>query len=126
MEENTSKVYVLTDERERILRCEGGYTMGNIEDISKWICIDEGTGDKYNLCQSNYFPTPLYEDHGIPVYKLKNGLAVERTQAEIDADIAALPVPEPQPTPEERLAELEAQNQMLTQCLMEMSQIVYA
>ena len=33
---------------------------------------------------------------------------------------------EPEPTPEERLAELEAQNQMLTQCLMEMSQIVYA
>lgn len=29
-------------------------------------------------------------------------------------------------TQEERLAELEAQNQMLTQCLMEMSQIVYA
>lgn len=106
MEENTSKVYVFTDERERILRCEGGYTMGNIEDISKWICIDEGTGDKYNLCQSNYFPTPLYEDHGIPVYKLKNGLAVERTQAEIDADIAALPVPEPQPQP--TVADLQA------------------
>ena len=35
-------------------------------------------------------------------------------------------LPEPEPTPEERLAELEAQNQMLTQCLMEMSQIVYA
>lgn len=34
--------------------------------------------------------------------------------------------PEPEPSPEERLAELEAQNQMLTQCLMEMSQIVYA
>lgn len=31
-----------------------------------------------------------------------------------------------EPTPEERLAELEAQNQMLTQCLMEMSKIVYA
>ena len=27
---------------------------------------------------------------------------------------------------ENRIAELEAQNQMLTQCLMEMSQIVYA
>ena len=26
----------------------------------------------------------------------------------------------------QRIAELEAQNQMLTQCLMEMSQIVYA
>ena len=35
-------------------------------------------------------------------------------------------MPEPEPTPEERLDELEAQNQMLTQCLMEMSQIVYA
>lgn len=41
----------------------------------------------------------------------------ERQQAEM---------PEPEPTPEERLAELETQNQMLTQCLMEMSQIVYA
>ena len=41
----------------------------------------------------------------------------ERMQAEM---------PEPEPSPEERLAELEAQNQMLTQCLMEMSQIVYA
>lgn len=35
-------------------------------------------------------------------------------------------MPEPEPSPEERMAELEAQNQMLTQCLMEMSQIVYA
>lgn len=42
---------------------------------------------------------------------------MERQQAEM---------PEPEPTPEERMAELEAQNQMLTQCLMEMSQIVYA
>lgn len=29
-------------------------------------------------------------------------------------------------TETQRIAELEAQNQMLTQCLMEMSQIVYA
>lgn len=41
----------------------------------------------------------------------------ERQQAEM---------PEQEPSPEERMAELEAQNQMLTQCLMEMSQIVYA
>lgn len=30
------------------------------------------------------------------------------------------------PTAEERISKLEAQNQMLTECLMEMSQIVYA
>lgn len=32
----------------------------------------------------------------------------------------------PEPTPEQRISELEAQNQLLTECLMEMSQIVYA
>ena len=34
--------------------------------------------------------------------------------------------PEPVPTPDDRIAELEAQNQVLIECLMEMSQIVYA
>ena len=44
--------------------------------------------------------------------------------AEIERAIAE--APELQPTPEQRISELEAQNQMLTECLMEMSQIVYA
>ena len=44
--------------------------------------------------------------------------------AEMERQRAEMPAPEP--SQEERLAELEAQNQMLTQCLMEMSQIVYA
>ena len=44
--------------------------------------------------------------------------------AEFERQQALMPAPEP--SPEERLAELEAQNQMLTECLMEMSQIVYA
>lgn len=59
--------------------------------------------------------------------KYVNGKYIELTQEEI-AELERLQaeMPEPEPTPEERLAELEAQNQMLTQCLMEMSQIVYA
>ena len=44
--------------------------------------------------------------------------------AEIERAIAE--APEPEPTPDDRIAELEAQNQVLTECLMEMSQIVYA
>ena len=98
MNENTSKVYVLPDERGFILRCEGGYTMSNIEDISQWVLIDEGTGDRYNLCQSNYFPKPLYEEHGVPRYKLVDGVAVERTAEEIAEDIAAIPAPVSEPT----------------------------
>lgn len=90
MDEMKSKVYVLCDERSRILRCEGGYTMGNIENISEWTLIDEGTGDRYNLCQSNYFDPPLYEEHGVPIWELVDGKLWLRAQQEVDADIAAL------------------------------------
>ena len=34
MEIQKSKVYVLLDERNRVLRCEGGYTMSNIDYVS--------------------------------------------------------------------------------------------
>lgn len=79
-----SKVYVQTDERNRIIRCEGGYTTPT--DLSGWVQIDEGVGDRFNLCQSNYFPSGRYTSDGIPLYKLQDGKPVERTQAELDAD----------------------------------------
>lgn len=80
----TSKVYVLTDEKSLIIRCEGGYT--NPDDIEGWTQIDEGTGDRYNLCQSLYFDGGLYTEDGIPRYKLVDGRPVERTKEEIHAD----------------------------------------
>lgn len=56
-----------------------------------------------------------------------NGVTREMTLEEItQMEQMRAEMPEIVHTPEERLAELEAQNQMLTQCLMEMSQIVYA
>ena len=116
MDEMGSKVYVKIDSRNRIIACDGGYTIGNITDFSEWLLIDEGYGDKYNLCQSSYFDKLLYEEHGIPVYKFEKGLAVERSQAEIDADIAAMPIPEPQPTVEElqsKITELETALELL-------------
>ena len=36
------------------------------------------------------------------------------------------PVPDPQPTQEERIAQLEQQNAMLTECILEMSGMLYA
>ena len=99
-----SKVYIRIDDKSRITACDGGYSTSNIKNFEDWVMIDEGYGDRYNLCQSNYFDRPLYEEHGIPVYKLENSLAVARTQAEIEADIAAMPEPEPLPT----VAELQA------------------
>lgn len=120
---DTSKVYVLPDEGGRITRIDGGITVGNILDFTGWVLIDEGTGDRYNLCQGNYLPGPMMDERGIYRYKLVDGAAVERTQEEMDADYV---VPEPKPSTDERVAQLEAQNETLLECLLEMSEIVYA
>lgn len=81
-----SKVYIKTDSENRIIRCEGGYTMGNIDNIDEWILIDEGVGDRYNLCQSNYFNPPLYTEDGIARWKYVDGQTMLRSAAAIEAD----------------------------------------
>lgn len=84
MDEITSKVYIQTDATGRILRCEGGYTTP--ADLTGWVQIDEGTGDRYNLCQSHYFEGGLYTSDGIPRYNLQDGQPVERSEEEIEVD----------------------------------------
>lgn len=86
METMKSKVYVLLDKDNRIIRCEGGYTIQNIKNIDEWVLIDEGSGDRYNHCQSRYFPGGLYDNRGVCRYKY-NGEPLERTQEEMDADV---------------------------------------
>lgn len=98
-----SKVYVKIDEQDRIIRCEGGYTTPS--DLSEWIQIDEGTGDKFNLCQSHYFEGGLFNDKGIPLYKLEEGKPVKRTAEEIETDESQIPAPSP--STDERMGALE-------------------
>lgn len=107
MEETQSKVYIQADDAGRIVRCEGGYTTP--ADLTGWIEIDEGTGDKYNLCQSHYFDGGLYTMDGIPRYKWDGSAAVLRTEEELEADRAAIPEPKPSKTVEDRLTALEAE-----------------
>ena len=102
-----SKVYIQTDDQGRILRCDGGYTTPS--DLTGWTEIDEGTGDRYNLCQSHYFPGGLYTMDGIPRYRWDGSAAVERTEEELEADRAARPAPPP--TTEEVLLELAADHE---------------
>lgn len=94
----SSKVYVLTDERGVITRCEGGYTTP--EDLTGWTEIDHGFGDKYNLCQSHYFPGGIFGPYNTYRYKLVDGAPVERTDDEQKADYVE---PEYIPTEEEKL-----------------------
>lgn len=86
-----SKVYALADEQGSVTRIEGGYTMGNIADLSEWVYLDEGYGDRYNLCQSHYAEGGLYTMDGIPRYKLVDGVLTLRTEDELAADRAAQP-----------------------------------
>ncbi len=93
--EEKSKVYVLVDEQDRILRCEGGHTMRNIENVEQWVLVDEGEGGKYDRCQAAYFAGGLYTEDGIPKYKLLDGKPAERSAEEMEADRAATPAPAP-------------------------------
>lgn len=100
-----SSVYIMVDDDNRIIRCDGGYTTPT--DLAGWVKIDEGTGDKYNLCQNHYFDR-LYTKDMIPRYKLVDGSPVERTEDEIEADRATIPEqPEPELTVEERVTNIE-------------------
>ncbi|OUP06240.1 hypothetical protein [Anaeromassilibacillus sp. An200] len=136
MEENKSSVYVYTDNQKRILRCEGGYTLGNIKNFTGWTLIDKGNGDRYNLCQSHYFVDGLYTEDGILRYKLVENAAQARTEEEIQADRDAMPKPVIPPTNSELEAEnkiLKAQLQAATDrqdfledCIAEMAMQVYA
>lgn len=78
------KVYVKIDENSNITRCEGGYTTP--DDLTDWVEIDEGTGDRFNLCQSHYFEGGLYTMDGIPRYRWDSTQAVKRTEEEIETD----------------------------------------
>ena len=110
-----SKVYAKVDAQGRVTAIDGGYTACNIGDMTGWVQVDEGEGDRYNLCQGNYLPLPLMTDEGVHRYKLQGGAVVERTQAELDADAAALPAPAL--TDAERIAALEEANASLEQQL---------
>lgn len=79
-----SKVYVKVNERGHIIQCEGGITTP--DEQAEWVQIDEGRGDKYDLCQSHYFDGGLYTDDGIPRYKLVNGAPVLRSEDDLAAD----------------------------------------
>lgn len=105
--EMKSKAYIQTDAEGRILRCEGDYTTPT--DLTGWTYIDEGDGDRYNLCQSHYFDSGLYTMDGIPRYRWDGTQAVERTDEELEADRAAILESKPSKTVEDRLTALEAE-----------------
>lgn len=78
-----------------------------LPDTEGWTEIDRGDGDKYHHAQGNYFPQPIYTESGVYRYKLADSKVLECTGKEIAQQEAALPQPEPTPTLETRVEELE-------------------
>ena len=97
-----SKVYIRVDENGYITAVEGGYTTP--KDLTGWVPVDEGEGDRYNLCQSHYFPGPLTTDGGAYRYRLAEGQPVECTAEEIGEQERAM-----EPALPSQLDRLEAQ-----------------
>ena len=74
MIEEKIKVYVKVNENKEIIEVGSGIF---IKDLTDWIKIDEGYGDKYAHAQSQYFSKPIFNDVGKPTYKLENKKIVE-------------------------------------------------
>lgn len=110
-----SRVYILLDEKERIVRVEGEYSLPS--DLTGWVQIDEGYGDRFSLAQSHYLDDGLYTMQGIPRYKYDGGACVLRSEAELAADRDALP--KPQPSQLDRIEAQATYTAMMTDTMME-------
>ena len=72
------------------------FTIGSNNTV--YPCADDVGQELENGQHRGVIGGSAYEEHGIPRWKCENGTVVERTQQEIDADVADLPVPEPTET----------------------------
>ena len=110
-----SRVYILLDEKERIVRIEGEYSLP--ADLTGWVQIDEGYGDRFSLAQSHYLDGGLYTTQGIPRYKYEGGACVLRSDEELAADRDALP--KSQPSQLDRVEAQATYTAMMTDTMME-------
>lgn len=113
METQPYIVYVKTD-------ASGYITAVNssafLPDTAGWTEIDRGYGDKYHHAQGNYFPQPTRTMGGAYRYKLVDGYPVECTAEEIAEQESALN-PDPTPTLESRVHDLETDSTEMREAL---------
>ncbi len=80
-----------------------------LTDITGWVEIDRGTGDRFYNAQGNYFPESIITDGGAYRYRLVDGKVAKCTPEEIAAqEEANKPTPAPSGTLEERVTAVES------------------
>ena len=69
MIEQPIKVYIKVNDKNEITEVASSIF---IKDLTGWIEIDSGFGDKYAHAQSQYFDKPLINENGVYNYKYIN------------------------------------------------------
>lgn len=92
--EEYNKHYIAVDAQGRITDGWSAAIFPN-RDTTNAVCINEQAGYQFRLFPGGQENPSLFEwEHMVPLYKWDGQHVVERTQDEIEADIAALPKPE--------------------------------
>ena len=110
------KVYVKINATNYITDVNSSEFLTNLTD---WIAIDEGSGDKYHHAQGNYFPKPIITDGGAYRYKLVDGMPMECSAEEIAAQEEALK-PADEPTQADRIEAQVMYTALMTDTLLDM------
>ena len=123
--EDLIKVYIIADDNNNIIDINSSIF---IKDLTGWIEIDSGAGDKYANAQNYYFDKSLMTETGIYRYQYLYKMIVEKTDEEIAAEEAKLPQPGMSDVEllKAQVQALSTENEFLSDCLIEMAQIVYA
>ena len=99
--EDLIKVYIKADDNNNIIDINSSIF---ITDLTDWIEVDSGAGDKYAHAQGHYFNKPLINENGVYNYKYIDGVIIEKTPEEIAAETHELLEPI---TIEDRLTAVE-------------------
>lgn len=110
------KVYVKINAKNYITAVNSSEFLTNLTD---WIAIDEGSGDKYHHAQGNYFEKPITTMNGAYRYKLVDGMPMECSAEEIAAQEEALK-PTDKPTQADRIEAQAMYTALMTDTLLDM------
>lgn len=96
---NKIKVYIKLNEDNFVTQINSSIFL---KDISGWVEIDEGYGDKFSHAQNKYLPKGLIDEKGRFNYKYDENALIE-----LDEELKDVLFPEPIPEPTE-LEKLDA------------------
>lgn len=116
MEEQYNNHYVTVDDQGRIV---DGWSDGPLpdKDTAAAVCLNAQGGYQFRLTPGGEENPPLFDRHGVPLYRWEDGQAVARAAEDLEADRADLTAPGP--TQAERLEAQVIYTAIMTDTLIE-------